>query len=178
MKKTIASLLAASLCLTLLAAPVSAAAYDQDSTETPATAITFDYKNDPTYTVTIPESLTMDKDGTEMQIEASDVAYLDGKKISVTFGGTDKFRDQILLEGKTSDGKSASIRYQIVKEDGSILETKGDGRDLVGTELVSFTDNGTASLTFRPVFSFSSSEHAGVVYTGSMTYGISLVDAQ
>ena len=61
MKKTIASLLAASLCLTLLAAPVSAATYDQDSTETPSTAITFDYKNDPTYTVTIPDAVTLEK---------------------------------------------------------------------------------------------------------------------
>lgn len=175
MKKTIASLLAASLCLTLLAAPVSAATYDQDSTETPSTAITFDYKNDPTYTVTIPDAVTLEKDGAEMQIEASDVANLDGKKISVTIAGTQYFRNQLVLEGKTEEGRNATMRYRVVKEDGTVIETTGQDT-ATGTELASFTDNGTTTLEVRPVLAFN--VPSGVVYTGSMTYGISLVDAQ
>lgn len=176
MKKTIASLLAATLCLSLIAAPVSAATYNQDSTETPGTTISFDYKNDPTYTVTIPDSVTLDKDGAEMQIEASDVADLGNQKISVTIAGTQYFRNQLVLEGVKADGKDARpLRYQVIKEDGTVIETTGTDT-ATGTELASFTDNGTATLKIVPVI--NDYTDAGVAYTGTMTYGIALVDAE
>ena len=40
------------------------------------------------------------------------------------------------------------------------------------------TDNGTKTFQVKPVISFSSSQYKGVLYTGQMTYGISLVDAE
>ena len=41
------------------------------------------------FTVTIPSALALSKDGTALNIEAKDVADLDGKKVSVTIVGTD-----------------------------------------------------------------------------------------
>ncbi len=140
------------------------------------TAFTFEYKNDPTYTVTIPSAVTLTEEGTEVEIIAENVENLDGKHVSITFEGTDKFREQMVLEGKTESGRSASLRYQFIMEDGSVFETTGDARDLVGTELVSFTEDGTATMTVKPVLSGSSSIIKGVTYTGSVTYGISLAE--
>lgn len=179
MKKALAALMAGALCLSLAAAPVSAASFDQDSTETAGTVFTFDYKNDPTYTVTIPEAVTMEKEGTRMEIKAEDVAYLDGKKISVTIAGTDQFRNQMLLSCTDPEKptKKYFTRYQFIMDDETVIETTG-ADTIVGTELASFTENGTVGFTVRPVISFSSSQVAGMVYTGSMTYGIELVDAE
>lgn len=176
MKKALASLMAATLCFSLVALPGFAASCNQNSTDAIGTTFTFDYKNDPTYTVTIPDAVTMDKDGTNVDIVAENVANLDGQKISVTIAGTDQFRDQMLMSGKTEDGKTGYTRYQFVLEDGTVVETAPDSVN--GTELVSFTDNGTKTFQVKPVISFSSSQYKGVVYTGQMTYGISLVDAE
>lgn len=175
MKKIIAPVMALALCASM-AVPASAASFNQDSTAEAGTAFTFDYKNDPTYTVTIPETLAIEKEGTRMEIKADDVAYLDGQKISVTIAGTDKYRDQMVLEGKSESGRRASIRYRFVKEDGQVIETKGDG--INGTEIASFTDNGTVGLNVQPIIEASSSIIKGVTYTGSMTYGIALADAE
>ena len=73
---------------------------------------------------------------------------------------------------------NASIRYQFVLSDGSIVETTGGKDQVNGVELASFTQDGTETLTVRPVFSYSSSELKGVTYTGSITYGIALVDQE
>ena len=37
-----------------------------------------------------------------MTIEAKDVAYLDGKKVSVTVAGTNYYRNQLVLQARTS----------------------------------------------------------------------------
>lgn len=176
MKKALATLMAATMCFSLAVLPGFAASFDQNSTEAIGTTFSFDYKNDPTYTVTIPDAVTMDKDGSDVNIVAENVANLDGKKISVTIAGTDQFRDQMLMEGKTEDGKTGYTRYQFILEDGTVVEAAPDNAN--GTELVSFTDNGTKTFQVKPVISFSSSQYKGVLYTGQMTYGISLVDAE
>lgn len=176
MKKVLAGLLAMAVITSVGAVNVSAASVDQTSSEALSTAFTFEYKNDPTYTVTIPSAITLTKEGTTMNIVAEDVAYLDNQKVSVTIAGTDKYRNQMLLEGKSAEGKNASIRYQIVKADGTVIETTGGKDQVNGVELAAFTEDGTASLTVRPVLAASSATIKGVTYTGSMTYGISLVD--
>ena len=63
MKKALATLMAATMCFSLAVLPGFAASFDQNSTEAIGTTFSFDYKNDPTYTVTIPDAVTMDKDG-------------------------------------------------------------------------------------------------------------------
>lgn len=161
------------LCLGT-AAPALAASADQNSEAQLSTAITFEYKNDPTYTVVIPETITLTKEGAPLTISAENVAYLDGKKISVTIAGTDKYRDQLLIEGKTADGKNASMRYQMIKADGTVVETVGNS--INGTELASFTENGSVTLTVKPVLVGSSSIKKDVTYTGTIEYGIELAD--
>ena len=122
-----------------------------------STAFTFTYRNDPTYTVVIPDAVTITEEGAQVSISAEDVAWLDGQKVSVTIAGTDAYRNQMVLEGKTADGKNASLRYQFVMEDGSIIETTGGKDQVNGVELASFTENGAVSFTVRPVLSGSSS---------------------
>lgn len=172
-KRAAAIALTLSLCIGAAVLPVSANSVDQDSEAGLSTAITFEYKNDPTYTVVIPESITLTKDGTDMTLSAEDVANLDNQKVSVTIAGTDKFRDQMLIDGKTADGKNASMRYQFVAADGTVYETKPD--NINGTELAAFTENGAVTYTVKPVLSGSSSIKKGVVYTGTIEYGIELV---
>lgn len=89
---------------------VSAALVDQDSEESLGTEFTFEYKNDPTYTVTIPSSIVMDEDGVKMDIVAENVANLDNQKISVTIAGTDQYRNQMVLQGNTTSGPNTSMR--------------------------------------------------------------------
>ena len=178
MKKMMAMLLSAVTVISMGAIGVSAATADQDSTDAIGTEFTFEYENDPTYTVTIPSAVVMTKDGVQMDIVAENVANLDNQKVSVTIAGTDKYRNQMLLEGKTEDGKNASIRYQFEKADGTIIETTGGKNQVNGVELAAFTEDGTVSLTVRPVISYSSSIKKGVTYTGSMTYGIELVSVE
>jgi len=115
----------------------------------------------------------------DLEIKAENVAYLDGKKISVTIAGTDQFRNQMLLSCTDPEKptKKYFTRYQFIMDDETVIETTG-ADTIVGTELASFTENGTVGFTVRPVISFSSSQVAGMVYTGSMTYGIELVDAE
>ena len=175
MKKKILSLaFAAVLCVTATAIPAYAATADQNSEGSLATEFTFEMKNDPTYTITIPEAIAMDKDGTPVDIKAENVANLDGKKISVTLAGTDYFRNQMVLEGEVESGPRTSMRYQFVLADGTVLETKGQDT-ATGTELVSFTEDGTASYTVRPVI-VPTQIKKGVTYKGSVTYGIELKD--
>ena len=169
-KHVAAAVLALALSVGAFAAPAAAASFNQDSDTALSTAITFDYKNDPTYTVVIPETITLTKEGAPLVISAEDVAYLDGKKVSVTIAGTDKFRDQMVL----ATGSNASMRYQIIKPDGTVVETTPD--NVNGTELASFTENGSVTLTVKPVLTGSSSIKKDVVYTGTIIYGIALAD--
>ena len=172
MKKMVAVLLTFAISIPMATTAFAA----PEEREAPSTAITFEYKNDPTYTVTIPETLTMEEQGTAFDIIAEDVANLDNQKISVTIAGTDQFRNQMTLQGKTETGSNATLRYTFTKEDGTVIETTGQKDEVVGVEVASFTHDGTATLTATPILTGSSSIKKGVTYTGSITYGIELVD--
>lgn len=173
MKKIIASVVALALCAATLTS-VSAAELNQNSTEEGATNFSFELKADPTYTVTIPETVSMEKEGSQVDLSVKDAANLDGKKISVTVAGTNYFRDQMVLENLEASGPRDSMRYQIITENGAVIETNaGAGITAVGKEIASFTEDGTKSYTVKPVV--QSNNRPGV-FTGSITYGISLVD--
>lgn len=176
-KKVIALVLAMTVVVSMSAMGVSAATADQTSTEALTTEFTFEFKNDPTYTVTIPSSVVIAKTGTQMDIVAEDVADLDNQKVSVTIAGTDQYRNQMVLQGNTTSGPRTSIRYQLVKNDGTVIETTGGKDEVVGVELASFTEDGTVSLTVLPVLN-DPDLTAGVTYTGGMTYGIELVTVE
>lgn len=176
MKKIVVSLL--SFCLIFALCATSAFAEGPDAgTETDlGTTMTFDYQLDPSYTVTIPSSVVLEKNGTPVVFEASNVENLGGKSISVTVAGTSAFRDQFVLEGKDEKGRLASMRFSITTENGDFLTTNaGAGvENLNGTQLASFADNGSQTLTFAPLIDNSSSTRPGVAYSGTITYGISL----
>lgn len=98
MKKILAALMALTLSISLGATIVNAASTDQTSQETLGTEFTFEYKNDPTYTVTIPSAVALEKSGTTMDITADNIANLENQRVQVTIAGTDKYRNQMLLE--------------------------------------------------------------------------------
>lgn len=178
-KNFIAAILAVALIATASVLPAAAAETNQSNTEAPGTKWTFELKNDPTYTITIPSAVTLSKAGTQVDVVAENVANLDGQRISVTIAGTDAYRNQMLLSGVNANGIRQSLRYSITTASGEVIETIGNGKDILGKELASFTENGTVSFTVAPVITAleaNSSSYKGVTYTGSMTYGIALVD--
>lgn len=175
MKKIIAILAALAMCTTA-AVSASAATIDQTSETSTDTTFTFEYKYDPTYTVTIPSEVTLTTEGTPVEIKAENVDHLDGKKVSVTIAGTSAYRNQMVLAGKTETGSNASIRYQFVMPDETVIETTGGKDQVNGVEVASFTEDGASTFTVKPVLNGSSSIKKGVTYTGTMTYAVALAD--
>ena len=163
MKRTIAFMMALALCV-----GTTATAFAEDT----ATEFSFTLRNDPTYTVTIPAQVTIEKDGTDVEVVAEDVENLaENEKITVTIAGTDYFRNQMVLTDKDT---RAVMRYQIVTPDGRTLETTGTDT-MTGQEIVSFTADGTETYTVKPVVAPSTKPGN---YTGTLTYGISVVEAE
>lgn len=131
---------------------------------------------EPEYTVTIPASVSMGNEGTYVDVTASDITNLaEDKKISVTIAGTDKYRDQMIVEADTSP--RTSLRYQIISDNGELIETNAStGAVGVGKEVLSFTENGTKQYQIKPVI--SGRYEYGVAYTGSITFGIEVTDIE
>ncbi len=166
-KKVFAVLLAAISCL---AVPATAIAEEAEQ------AITVNLTADPTYTVTIPASVSMDKEGTAVEVVAEDVENLqEGQKISVTIAETSGYNDQMVVEAKTTP--RTSLRYQIISDAGELIETNAStGAVGVGKEVVSFTGDGAKQYQIKPVL--AGRFEYGVDYTGSITFGIEVVDVQ
>lgn len=172
-KKVIASMLAACTVVSAFAFSASAVSIDQDNSGNLGTEWTFELKNDPTFTITIPSEVEISKNGTEVNIVAENVANLDGQCVSVTIAGTDAYKNQMVLEGHDAKGISRSLRYTITTVGGEKIETNLT-ESAVGKEIASFTDDGTIPFTVTPIIAPSSAK--GVTFTGSMIYGIELVD--
>lgn len=171
-KSIITLAIAATLSASVFTLPALAADNTQASTQ-----FTYTKQNDPTYTVSIPSSLSLTDEGTPLTITASDVAYLNGKKVSVTIAGTNYYRNQLVLSAKTSKPTyTDTIRYQLIGPSNNVIETTGQDT-ATGTELASFTDNGTVTYTAKPVIGIKGQNlEPGVNYTGTMTFGIGLVE--
>lgn len=162
-KKTALLLSTLAICSTMM---VTANAQSQ------STELEYVLKNDPTYTVEIPAKITIAKDGSDMTIKASNVNYLDGQKVSVSIAGTDYFRNQMVLTNKETN---TVMRYQIVKEDGTVIETTGTKDQANGVEIAAFTEDGEVNNKVLPVKLPSSKVGT---YTGSITFDIGLVEAE
>lgn len=172
MKKIAALSAAAMMCLSMSAFAASTTEPIKDR----STTFTYEHKNEPTYTVTVPAAVALTDEGTKMDFVASNVKYLDGKKISVKVESTDAYKEQMVLKCRENNG---TMRYQLVLEDDSIVETNaGQGIVAVGKELVSFTKNGTKTITARPADNSGSSSYKVGSYSGIMNYSISLEDAE
>ncbi len=166
-KKVFAALMTAAVCMT---APMAVMA------EEASQDLTVNLTAEPSYTVTIPASVSMGNEGTTVDVTAEDVENLpEGKEISVTIAGTSGYKDQMVLEAATSP--KTSLRYQIISERGEVIETNAStGAVGVGKEVVSFTENSTKQYQIKPVI--AGRYEYGVDYTGSITFGIAVTDAQ
>ncbi|MBS6676350.1 MAG: hypothetical protein KH330_01175 [Clostridiales bacterium] len=174
-KKALATFLAAVSCI---AAPVTALAAEESTQEISAVL-----SMEPTYTVTIPATVNMGNDGTSVDVTAADVENLqEGQKISVTIAGTNYYRNQLVLEADrelVDVNHARTLRYQIINEAGETIETTGQDT-ATGSEVVSFTGNETKQYQIKPVIVDENRDRlvAGVPYTGSITFGIALAEAE
>lgn len=174
-KKALATFLAAVSCI---AAPVTAFAAEESTQEISAVL-----SMEPTYTVTIPATVNMGNDGTSVDVTAADVENLqEGQKISVTIAGTNYYRNQLVLEADrelVDVNHARTLRYQIINEAGETIETTGQDT-ATGSEVVSFTGNETKQYQIKPVIVDENRDRlvAGVPYTGSITFGIALAEAE
>lgn len=176
MKKFI-SIAAALAMLAATAVSVSAAEITPTSEENASTSFSYEYKYDPSYTVTIPSEVTLTTEGTPVEIKAENVANLGGKKVSVTIAGTSYFRNQMVLTGEVESAAKPTLRYQFIMPDENIVETTGAKDEVNGVELASFTEDGSTTFTVKPVLN-NPSTPKGVKYSGTMTYAVSLTDAE
>lgn len=173
-KKVLAVFLAAVSCMAM-----SVTAMAAESTQKISAVLTAD----PTYTVTIPATVNMGNDGTTVGVTASEVENLaEGQRISVTIAGTNYFRNQLVLEADrdfVDVNHARTLRYQIISEDGEVIETTGQDT-ATGSEVVSFTGNETKQYQIKPVIVDANKDRlvVGVPYTGSITFGIEIADAE
>lgn len=173
-KKVLAVFLAAVSCMAM-----SVTAMAAESTQKISAVLTAD----PTYTVTIPATVNMGNDGTTVDVTASEVENLaEGQRISVTIAGTNYFRNQLVLEADrdfVDVNHGRTLRYQIISEDGEVIETTGQDT-ATGSEVVSFTGNETKQYQIKPVIVDANKDRlvVGVPYTGSITFGIEIADAE
>ena len=120
--------------------------------------------------------MALSDEGNALEIKASNVKNMDGKKVSVTINGTNYFRNQMVLQGKTSKSSySSTMRYQLIAADGTVIETTGTDT-ATGTELAAFTEDGTVTYTAKPVAATMTNIETGVTYSGTMTFGISVTE--
>lgn len=158
--------------LAVMAFPTSAMAAESEQEQQISITLTAE----PEYSVTIPASVSMGNEGTYVDVTASEVNHLpEGKKISVTISGTDKYNDQMYVEAGTSP--RTTLRYQIISEDGELIETNAStGASGIGKEVVSFTGNETKQYQIKPVI--AGRYEYDVPYTGCITFGIEVADAE
>ncbi len=133
-------------------------AYELFFTSYPVEGTTVTYTVDPTYTVTIPETVTIGADGTEKTVSAEGVVVEKGKYVSVTLAENNNFTV------KTTEG--AELTYTVTKGE----ETVAPGGEILA---VNPTDGktGTANITFD--IDESAIKYAGT-YTGSATFTVAV----
>ena len=116
------------------------------------------YTVDPTYTVTIPETVTIGAEGTEKTVSAEGVIVKKGQYVSVTLAENNSFTV------KTTEG--AELPYTVTANG----ETIAAGGEILAVNPAD-GKNGTATLTFD--IDESAIKYAGT-YTGSATFTIAV----
>ena len=161
------------LTIALVCAMMSAAAITVNAE--PITPQTSDPKNgstdvsyqvDPTYTITIPESVTLSKDNTvNADITAADVLLEKGKKITVTLTGASNTTGEGTATFNAKNNESVAT-YTIAA---------GSTAVALGGEVASFTTDGTQALTF------SAANTDDIIFAGAhtetLTFTIAVADA-
>lgn len=83
----------------------------------------------------------------------------------------------MVLTGEVESAAKPTLRYQFIMPDESIVETTGEKDEVNGVELASFTEDGSTTFTVKHVLN-NPPTPKGVKYTGTMTYAVSLTDAE
>jgi len=155
MKKLFALILAVALMATL---SVTAFAADYDTEGNKGMNVT--YSVNPGYTVTIPETVTIGADGTEMTVSAEDVVVEKGLYVSVTLAADNNFTV------KTAEG--AELTYTVTKGGQSVAA----GGEILAVNPASAA-GGSANITFA--INEADVKYAGT-YTGTATFTIAVKD--
>ena len=129
-------------------------------TSYPVEGTTVTYTVDPTYTVTIPENVTIGTDGTEKTVSAEGVVVEKGKYVSVTLAENNNFTV------KTIEG--AELTYTVTKGE----ETVAPGGEILAVNPQD-SKTGTATITFD--IDETKIQYAGT-YTGTATFTIAVKD--
>ena len=119
------------------------------------------YTVDPTYTVTIPENVTIGTEGTEKTVSAEGVVVKKGKYVSVALAADNTFTV------KTAEG--AELPYTVTANG----ETVAAGGEILAVNPKD-GKTGTATITFD--IDETAIQYAGT-YTGSATFTIAVKDA-
>ena len=139
----------------------SSTVYELFFTSYPVEGTTVTYTVDPTYTVTIPETVTIGAEGTEKTVSAEGVVVKKGQYVSVTLAENNNFTV------KTTE--CAELTYTV---------TKGGQPVAAGGEILAVNPKdgktGTATITFD--IDETKIQYAGT-YTGTATFTIAVKDA-
>ena len=121
---------------------------------------TVTYEVAPTYTVTIPETVTIGADGTEKTVSAEDVVVEKGKYVSVSLAADNDFA--------VATAEGAELTYTVTANG----ENVAAGGEILA---VNPTDGKTGSATVTFDIDESAIQYAGT-YTGSATFTIAVKD--
>ena len=150
MKKLLAIIIAA-----VMIAACSVTAFAADTT-------TVTYEVQPTYTVSIPASVTLSDADVTADVTASDVILESGKKIKVELTSASNTASGSTFNAKNGD---STVTYTIT----------GDKAIAVGDTVATFTANGSKTLTFSAADK-SAATVAGT-HTETLTFGIAVENA-
>ena len=114
----------------------------------------------PTYTITIPESVNID--GGKAEFKAENVTLPDGAKINITVDGENTESGQTTFNAKNEAGNS-TVSYTIKNGSADVAD---------GGTALTFTEGGTQTLTFTKT---SDPTYAGK-HTETLTFGISVAE--
>ena len=161
MKKILTLALVAAM-LTATGITAFAADIDQDTTPpTGTTSVTMSVA--PSYTVSIPASVTLGDADVTADITASDVILEDGKQIKVDLTAASNTASGSTFNAKNGD---SAVTYTI---------SAGDKTIAVNDTVATFTANGSKTLTFSAAD--KSAATAAGAHTETLTFTVSLEDA-
>lgn len=182
-KKIAAAIFTGAIAGTMMITPAFAA-----NTASAHTDLSLYIANDPVYTITVPETVSIDaKEHTQVPITASDVNYIpEDKKISVTFQKGNGTYGRLYLVGDKMNGAKPYMMTLNIKGTSGDFKSGALEKQIKGMELASFTEDGTVNYEIYPCSQdypqYEGEEgnnlaiQKGVHYSAYVDYGISLVD--
>ena len=154
MKKKILTIALVCAMMSAAAITVNAAPITPQTSDPKNGSTDVSYQVDPTYTITIPESVTLSKDSTvTADITAADVLLEKGKKINVTLTGA----------SNTTTANATTFNAKNNTSVATYTITAGSTAVELGGEVASFAADGTQTLTF------SAANTDDIIFAGAHT---------